>query len=76
MPQNLESLAVTFMKGAVPPANLEPLQRLPKLRSLTLSACAHEENTGDSIMFEQFPEALCKLKGLTSLALCTRGGWL
>ena len=70
--QALESLAVTFMSGHVPAADLAPLEGLLRLRRLTLSALRHIEEDG-TLCLQGFPEPLLKLRGLTSLALSSMG---
>ena len=60
------------MTGKVPAADLAPLEQLPRLRSLTLSASRSAEEGGEHCL-DAFPDMLTRLKGLTSLALCSQG---
>ncbi|KAL4428433.1 hypothetical protein ABPG75_002522 [Micractinium tetrahymenae] len=72
MLQNLETLAVTFQTGRVTPADLAPLERLRKLKALTLAASRQAEEGGLHCL-PGFPDTLLKLRGLTSLAVCSLG---
>lgn len=72
--QNLETLAVTFQTGRVTPADLAPLEQLRRLRALTLAASRQAEEGGLHCL-SGFPDSLLKLKGLTSLAISSLGGW-
>lgn len=70
--QRLETLAVTFMTGRLAPADLAPLEGLRRLRTLTLSASRDAEEAGEACL-HAFPDSLLRLRGLTSLGLCSMG---
>jgi hypothetical protein len=70
--QSLQSLAVTFITGQVAAAQLAPLEGLPCLRSLTLSACPRAEEGGQRCL-AAFPDTLLRLRGLTALSLSSKG---
>jgi hypothetical protein len=63
------------MTGKVTAAELAPLERLSKLRSITLSASRQAEEGGEHCL-AGFPEVLLKLKGVTSLAVSSMGACL
>jgi hypothetical protein len=65
---------VTFITGQVAAAQLAPLEGLPCLRSLTLSACPRAEEGGQRCL-AAFPDTLLRLRGLTALSLSSKGGW-
>lgn len=60
------------MQGRVAAADLAPLEGLRRLRSLTLNANLLAEEGGEACL-AGFPEPLLKLRGLTSLAISSRG---
>ena len=63
---------MTFMTGPVLAAELAPLEQLPRLRSLTLSASRQSEEAGEHCL-SGFPDSLLRLKGLRSLAVSSLG---
>eukprot|EP00887_Chlorella_sp_A99_P004948 scaffold4.g4948.t1 len=70
--QCLEKLAVTFNSAQLTPADLLPLEQCRRLRSLTIACSAQREEAGQPCI-AAFPESLVRLRGLTSLALASKG---
>ena len=73
LPQNLETLAVTFHTGRITTADLAPLEGMRRLRSVSLVASRQAEDTSGEYCFTAFPDSLLRLKGLTSLTVSSLG---
>lgn len=70
--QHLEELSVAFNTAMLSSADLAPLDLLKRLRKLRI-ACSAEHEEDEEVCIKPFPESLLKIRGLTSLALASRG---